>query len=208
MAKCLACSFVGWGLPHHDHVDNICAMPNYIRAKFEGGYYFFTVVTYERTELFHTELARLCLREAIEKIRSRRPFETVAFCLLFEHLHCIWKLPENDADYSKRWSSIKGRFSREYLNLTGQRKQVSSSRARKGEVCIWQRRFWEHQIRDENDLQRHVDYIHYNPVKHGLVQHVEDWTWSTYHKYAKEGFYERANDFKQITNISTEGFGE
>ena len=183
-------------------------MPNYRRAKFEGGYYFFTVVTYQRAELFRTELARRCLREAIKKTRSRRPFETVAFCLLFEHLHCVWKLPENDADYSKRWSSIKGQFSKAYLNLGGKRREVSPSRARKGEVAIWQRRFWEHQIRDENDLQRHVDYIHYNPVKHGLVQHLEDWPWSTYHKYSKEGFYGRVNDFENATNISTQSFGE
>jgi putative transposase len=148
------------------------------------------------------------LREAIEETRSRRPYETIAFCLLFEHLHCIWKLPENDADYSKRWSSIKGHFSRTYLSLSGQHRQPSSSRARKGEVCIWQRRFWEHQIRDENDLQRHVDYIHYNPVKHGLVHCVEDWPWSTYHKYVKEGFYGRVNDFEHIINVSTDTFGE
>ena len=195
-------------MPHHNHVDNIRSMPNYIRSKFEGGYYFFTLVTYKRTRLFHTEIARRCLREAIAKTRSRRPFDIVAFCLLFEHLHCIWKLPEDDADYSRRWSSIKGQFSKAYLKLSGQRRQVSSSRARKGEVCIWQRRFWEHQIRDENDLQHHVDYIHYNPVKHGLVQNVEEWPWSTYHKYVKEGFYGRVNNFEHITKVNTEGFGE
>jgi putative transposase len=195
-------------LPHHYQIDKIYVMPNYIRARFEGGFYFFTVVTYERKKLFQKELARRCLREAIEKTRSRQPFETIAFCLLFEHLHCIWKLPENDADYSKRWSSIKGRFSKEYLNLNGRRREASPSRARKGEVCIWQRRFWEHQIRDENDLQRHIDYIHYNPVKHGLVQKVERWPWSTYHKYVREGFYGRVNDFKNVTNVNTEYFGE
>jgi putative transposase len=183
-------------------------MPNYIRAKFEGGYYFFTVVTYARTKLFRTELSRRCLREAIERTQSHLPFETVAFCLLFDHLHCIWRLPQDDADYSKRWSSIKGQFSKAYLQVSVLRKEVPSSRARKGEVCIWQRRFWEHQIRDEDDLQRHVDYIHYNPVKHGLAQNVEEWPWSTYRKYAKEGFYGRADDFKQIVNVSTDGFGE
>jgi putative transposase len=94
------------------------------------------------------------------------------------------------------------------LNLSGQRREVSSSRARKGEVAIWQRRFWEHQIRDENDLQRHVDYIHYNPVKHGLVTHVEDWPRSTYHKFVKEGFYGRANDFENVMKIGEQGFGE
>jgi putative transposase len=183
-------------------------MPNYIRAKFQGGYYFFTVVTYQRAKLFRTELARCCLREAIEKTRLRRSFEIVAFCLLFDHLHCIWKLPEADADFSIRWSSIKGQFSKKYLSLSGRRKQVSLSRARKGEVRIWQRRFWEHQIRDENDLQCHIDYIHYNPVKHGLVQRVKDWPWSTYHRYVKEGFYGGVNDFEQISNISTNGFGQ
>jgi putative transposase len=183
-------------------------MPNYIRAKFEGGYYFFTIVTYQRAELFRNELARRLLKEAIENTRSRYPFETIAFCLIFEHLHCVWKLPENDSDYSRRWSSIKGNFSREYLKLSEQHREVSSSRERKGEAAIWQRRFWEHQIRHENDLQRHVDYIHYNPVKHGLVQHVEEWPWSTYHKYAREGFYGHVNDFKDVTNISVDGFGE
>ena len=183
-------------------------MPNYKRAKFEGGYYFFTVVTYKRIKFFDKELARNCLREAIEKTRSRRPFETLAFCLMFDHLHCIWKLPEGDADFSKRWSSIKGLFSKTYSSLSGRRRQISPSRERKGEVCIWQRRFWEHQIRDEKDLQHHVDYIHYNPVKHGLVQRVEDWPWSTYHKYVKEGFYGHVNNFNEISKISMEYFGQ
>jgi putative transposase len=183
-------------------------MPNYTRAKFTGCYYFFTLVTYERIKLFSNELARSCLRQAIEKTQSRRPFETIAFCLLFEHLHCIWKLPENDSDFSKRWSSIKGIFSKEYLKLSGQKRKVSLSRARKGEVCIWQRRFWEHQIRDEKDLQRHVDYIHYNPVKHSLVQQIEDWPWSTYHKFVKDGFYGRSNDFGDVTNTGMDDFGE
>jgi len=183
-------------------------MPNYIRARFEGGYYFFTVVTCARAKLFRTELARRCLKKAIERTRARQPFETVAFCLLFDHLHCIWKLPQDDADYSTRWASIKGQFSNAYLNLMQQRKKVPPSRARKGEVCVWQRRFWEHQIRDERDLQRHVDYIHYNPVKHGLVQQLEDWPWSTYDKYVREGFYGPADDFEQITKLGAELFGE
>ena len=80
-------------------------MPNYIRAKFEGGFYFFTVVTYNRVKLFHSELARQCLRDAIRKTQSHRPYETVAFCLLPDHLHCVWKLPEDDSDFSKRWST-------------------------------------------------------------------------------------------------------
>ena len=129
---------------------------------------------------------------------------------MFEHLHCIWiwKHPEGDADFSKRWSSIKGQFSKTYLNLSGRHRQIIPSRARKGEVCIWQRRFWEHQIRDEKDLQHHVDYIHYNPVKHGLVQNVENWPWSTYHKYVKEGFYGHVNNFNKTAKMSAEYFGQ
>ena len=102
MPKGRAVAFVGWGLPHHNNVDIISAMPNYIRAKFQGGYYFFTVVTHQRAKLFRTGLARRCLKEAVERTKSRHPFETVAFCLLFDHLHCIWKLPEDDADFSGR----------------------------------------------------------------------------------------------------------
>lgn len=183
-------------------------MPNYIRAKFEGGFYFFTVVTYDRVKLFHSELARQCLRDAIRETQSFRPYETVAFCLLPDHLHCVWKLPEDDSDFSKKCSSIKGLFSKEYLKLGGRQKQVTKSRIRKGEVCIWQRRFWENQIRDENDLKRHVDYIHYNPVKHGLVRRIEDWPWSTYHRYVREGFYGRSNDFEEVIKINIESFGE
>ena len=183
-------------------------MPNYVRAKFEGGYYFFTVVAYHRAKLFSTELARSCLKQAIHKTQERLAYESVAFCLLPEHLHCVWKLPEGDANFSKRWSSIKGHFSREYLRSGGQQGQVPASRKRKGEACIWQRRFWEHRIRDEKDLQRHVDYIYYNPVKHGLVQQVEDWPWSTYHRFVKKGFYGRMNDFNKIINVSVTNFGE
>jgi putative transposase len=182
-------------------------MPNYIRAKFKGGYYFFTVVTYRRTRLFKTQLARDCLRQAISRTRARHPFETIAFCLLPDHLHCVWKLPEGDADFSTRWSSIKGTFSREYLRAN-QQERVPLSRADKGEVCIWQKRFWEHQIRDERDLQRHIDYIHYNPVKHGLAKSADDWPWSTYHQFVKEGLYGRINDFENVVGENVCDFGE
>ncbi|MBN2591239.1 MAG: transposase [Sedimentisphaerales bacterium] len=183
-------------------------MPNYKRANFKGGYYFFTLVTCNREELFHKESACNFLRETINTTRSRHPFETIAFCLLYNHLHCIWKLPENDSGFSMRWSSIKGLFSKAYLKTNGCKKPVSPSHFQKGEVCIWQRRFWEHQIRDENDLQNHIDYIHYNPVKHGLVKNIEDWSWSTYHKFVKEGFYGQLNDFETINRIEDNNFGE
>ena len=185
-------------------------MPNYRRANFPGGYYFFTVVTYQRRKLFVTEFSRECLRKAITGTRIRRPFEIIAFCLLPQHLHCIWKLPEGDADFSTRWASIKGCFSREYLRKSRLAlAPPSNSRKRKGEVAIWQRRYWEHQIRDENDLQRHFDYIHYNPVKHNLVKKVDDWPWSTYHRYLKQGFYGGQKVFDNIQSLDdTDSFGE
>jgi len=184
-------------------------MPNYKRAKFPGGYYFFTVVTYRRTRLFLEESARRCLRRAIEQTRTARPFETIALCLLLDHLHCIWKLPENDADFSTRWASIKGTFSREYLRQSRRKGSTDCSRKRKGEVLIWQRRFWEHQIRDEHDLQRHVDYIHYNPVKHGLVERVEDWPWSTYHRYLTQRYYTGRDTLDKLQIFDdADGFGE
>jgi len=183
-------------------------MPNYIRAKFEGAYYFFTVVTYHRRRLFNSEWARRCLREAIRQTQSRYPYESVAFCLLPEHLHCLWKLPLDDADFSIRWSLIKGLFTRQYRRGPDHSKPVPASRARKGEACIWQRRFWEHRIRDERDLQRHVDYIHYNPVKHGLVKRLEDWPWSTYHQYVREGFYGRTMGFVATEDDNPADFGE
>jgi len=183
-------------------------MPNYIRAKFEGGYYFFTVVTYRRRKLFNTAAARNYLKQAINKTRTRRPFETIAFCLLPDHLHCLWKLPDGDADFSTRWASIKGLFSQQYLREHSNITATTTSRRRKGEVCLWQRRFWEHQIRDQSDLNKHVDYIHFNPVKHGLVERVEDWPWSTYHRYVKEGFYKSDKSFADVTHGITTDFGE
>ena len=182
-------------------------MPNYIRAKSEGGYYFFTVVTYQRMRLFRKDSSRQLLRQAITKTQSRHPFEIIAFCLLPDHLHCIWKLPEDDADFSTRWSSIKGLFSHSFLQANRQQYK-QSSRADTGEVCIWQKRFWEHHIRDERDLHRHINYIHYNPVKHGLVQSAKDWPWSTYSRFVKEGYYGRVNGFKEVAGQAASDFGE
>ncbi len=175
-------------------------MSNYRRADFPGGYYFFTLVTYNRRKLFATKLGRKCLRYALVKIKNKRPFESIALCLLPEHLHCIWKLPADDSDFSIRWNSIKAVFTKSYLRQGGNDGFRNSSRNRKGEAAIWQRRFWEHQIKDENDLQKHVDCIHYNPIKHGLVETLEEWEWSTYHKYVKKGFYGGAT-IKRLANI-------
>ncbi len=160
-------------------------MTDYRRAHFEGGYYFFTIVTYNRRPFLTEPLARQCLRAAWKETREKSTFELIAVCLLPDHLHCIWRLPEGDCDFSLRWARIKAGFTRRFLDSGGVESGQSASRDRKRERGIWQRRFWEHQIRDETDLQRHVDYIHYNPVKHGLVEHAEDWPWSSYHRYLK-----------------------
>jgi putative transposase len=165
------------------------AVTDYRRADLEGGYYFFTVVTYNRRPFLTEPLARQCLRVAWKETRDRSYFEMIAVCLLPDHLHCIWRLPEGDCDFSLRWARIKAGFTRCFLDRGGTESVQSPSRDRKRERGLWQRRFWKHQIRDKTDLQRHVDYIHYNPVKHGLVEHVEDWPWSSYHRYLKTTGY-------------------
>ena len=173
-------------------------MSNYRRAKFKGGYYFFTVVTFQRRHFLTDTIARQCFRYAWNRTRQTRPFKVIALCLLPDHLHCIWKLSDGDTDFSTRWSMIKGLFTRRYLQRGGQDGVRNKSRGRTKEAAIWQRRFWEHQLRAEADLQRHFDYIHYNPVKHGWVQKVDDWPWSTYHRYRRQGFYSGPDAFDGI----------
>ncbi|OHB80224.1 MAG: hypothetical protein A2Z25_08500 [Planctomycetes bacterium RBG_16_55_9] len=183
-------------------------MSHYRRAKFCGGYYFFTVVSYQRQKILVGEFTREYLRHAFEKVRSNRYFEMIAICLLPEHLHCIWKLPEGDSDYSTMWSLIKKDFTTNYLKLGGAELTQTNSRLKRRHRGIWQKRFWEHQIRDERDLQRHVDYIHYNPVKHGLVKDIDDWPWSTYHKYIESGYYGHVDLEKMQRSIGDVFVGE
>ena len=116
---------------------------------------------------------------------GKHPFEIDAFVLLPDHLHCIWTLPAGDRDFSTRWRLIKGNFSRrcDALYKCG----PNASRSKKNEQTLWQRRFWEHLIRDEGDYLRHVEYIHYNPVKHGLVKVPKDWSHSSFRRYVENG---------------------
>ncbi|MCB5196577.1 REP-associated tyrosine transposase [Deefgea salmonis] len=152
-------------------------MPNYHRAWLPGGTWFFTVTLLERHNNFllvqHIDL----LREAVAYKRQRHPFRIHAWVVLPDHLHCILELPAGDTDFSLRWRLIKAYFSR---NLPTDEWR-NPARVRRGERGIWQRRFWEHLIRDERDFQNHMDYIHFNPVKHGLVANVQDWPYSTFH---------------------------
>jgi putative transposase len=165
-------------------------MPEYRRVFIQGGTYFFTVVTYQRQPILTTPTARILLHEAWEEVRKRFPFTIEAICLLPDHIHCIWTLPEGDSDYSVRWKEIKRLFTRSYLDQIGPGELQNTSRMKRGEAAVWQRRFWEHTIRDEADYTNHLNYIHYNPIKHGLVQRAIHWPWSSFHRYVQMGFYE------------------
>lgn len=167
-----------------------CIMPEYRRFRVEGGVYFFTVVTYQRRPILVDPTARMLLHTAWEDTKRRFPFDTIAVCLLPDHLHCIWKLPELDSNYSIRWKEIKYQFTVGYLKEIGHGEERNESRQKRQEAAIWQRRFWELTIDSEDDFENHFDYIHYNPVKHGLAERAVDWEWSSFHRYVKEGFYD------------------
>ena len=157
-------------------------MPRYQRAYVPGGTFFFTVVIADRRDdLLVREIDRL--RGVYRSVAERYPFETLAICILPDHLHAMWSLPEGDADFSSRWNLIKGGFSR---GLTPPSTR-SPRKLAKREKGVWQRRYWEHVIRDDRDYARHLDYIHFNPVKHGLVSRVCDWPHSSFHQYVARG---------------------
>ena len=161
----------------------------YRRAQTEGGTYFFTLVTHHRRRFLCKPENVTYLREAFRYVMVRHPLKIDAFVLLPDHLHCIWTLPEGDCDFSTRWRLIKSAFTRACGEI--HRGAISASRRQKGEQAVWQRRFWEHQIRDERDLIQHVEYIHYNPVKHSLAKAPKDWEYSSFHRYVREGFYDK-----------------
>ncbi|MFZ6750688.1 REP-associated tyrosine transposase [Undibacterium sp. Ren11W] len=155
----------------------------------QGGTYFFTVVTYRRQSILCDEFVRDTLRGAIESVRCSRPFVIDAWVLLPDHLHCIWTLPEGDVDFSTRWMMIKRKVSLACKASYFRNDWITPSKQRHRESTIWQRRFWEHQIRDDADYSRHMDYLHFNPVKHRLVDRVLDWPYSSFHRYVKNGTY-------------------
>ena len=165
-------------------------MPEYRRALIKGGAYFLTLVTFQRRNIFASPAARALFYDAINQTQNRHPFIMVAHCLLPDHIHFIWQLPEDDADYSTRISVMKRRFSIDYVAQYGLPFPKDTSRRKRREVTIWQRRFWEHLIRDEEDLNRHIDYVHFNPVKHGLINRVGDWAESSFSDYVDMGYYD------------------
>jgi putative transposase len=164
-------------------------MPNYRRLFQPGGTFFFTLVTCRRHRLFADEFARECLRDAIRSVQADMPFDLTAIALMPNHLHFLWKLPPEDSDYSARWSCIKRAFSKRWMAAGGRDLAVSKARQKHREYGIWQKRFWEHKIRDETDLIRHVNYIHYNPVKHGFARCPHLWPYSSFHQWVKDGYY-------------------
>lgn len=183
-------------------------MPEYRRIKIKGGTYFFTVVTFGRLPILTSSHVRAALREGIQEVRQSLPFTIDAWVLLPDHLHAIWTLPENDDNFASRWAIIKRIVSKRFGSLDGTGGSITDSLSKRGERRIWQRRFWEHLIRDELDFQRHLDYLHWNPVKHGYVKRAIDWPYSTFHRFVTRGIY--SNDWGginegEIANIS---FGE
>jgi len=159
-------------------------MTNYRRNRVPGGTFFFTVaIAHRHLDLLVRHIGHLM--RAFREEHSRAPFVNLGLVVLPDHLHAVWRLPQGDADYSNRWRRVKATFSRALPAVAG----ISLSQAAKGERGIWQRRFWEHTVRDENDLRRHLDYLHFNPVKHGLASRVVDWPHSTFHVYVQRGVY-------------------
>lgn len=158
----------------------------YRRTRLEGGTYFFTVNLADRRRRLLVEHVDV-LREVVNTVMHRHPFEIDAFVVMPDHLHAIWTLPSGDADYASRWMLIKAAFSKN----VPKGETISASRSAKGERGIWQRRYWEHAIRDDDDFARHVDYIHYNPVKHGYVDLPAAWPYSSIHRYISAGVVPR-----------------
>ena len=173
----------------------------YRRAQVAGATYFFTL------NLANRNLSLLvdnidALRESIRRVRTAHPFEIVAMVVLPEHLHAVWMLPPDDADFATRWGLIKAGFSRRLPN----NERISVSRKSKGERGVWQRRYWEHQIRDDDDLVRHVDFVHYNPVKHGYVGCAADWPHSSIHRFIRDGIIPA--DWANAVSAGGAGWGE
>lgn len=175
-------------------------MVRYRRNFVPGGTFFFTVTLEDRRSsalIDHIDL----LRAAFRVTRSERPFTIDAVVVLPDHLHAIMTLPFDDFDYSGRWRRIKSHFTRQVVA-----RGLAVERNRKGEYALWQRRYWEHTIRNEKDFGRHFDYVHFNPVKHGLVSRVCDWPHSSFHQHVRSGLL--PEDWAGVVNDAKMNFGE
>ena len=171
------------------YAGNNRSMSRYRRTAIAGGTYFFTLVTYRRRPILCDEPIRAALRNAIRTVRTRHPFTIDAWVLLPDHLHCMWTLPAGDDDFAMRWALIKRHVSMACADQYHRADWMTTSKMKHRESTIWQRRYWEHCIRSETDFAHHLNYIYLNPVKHGLVCHVIDWPYSTFHRDIRRGLY-------------------
>ncbi len=177
-----------------------------------GGTFFFTLVTAQRHRLFDDGAAVNLLQQVVREVKAESPFTIDAWVILPDHLHMIWTLPSADADFSPRWSKIKSQFTRRWLASGGREEPVSVGKRRDDRRGVWQPKFIEHTIRDEDDFIAHVEYTHYNPVKHGHASYPKDWALSSFHEYVKRGIYSMdwccsttQNDAARATGLSYKG---
>ena len=159
----------------------------YRRPQLKGGTFFFTVVTHERRPFLCEPRNIAVLRESFRKVMTAHPFTIDAIVIMPDHIHALWTLPAEDGDFSRRWSLIKSGFTRSCDDMC--KGVLTASRIARKQQAVWQHRFWEHQIRDEEDFARHADYIHFNPVKHGYVKTPADWPHSSFHRFLRQGKY-------------------
>jgi REP-associated tyrosine transposase len=176
----------------------------YKRLLIPGASYFFTVVTHNRRAIFNHEKSIDTLRQAFRKVRVKHPFKIDAVVILPDHIHCIWTLPDGNTDYATRWRLIKTGLSKHCDPAL--RVMPDALRRSRKEQAIWQHRYWEHVIRDEGDLANHIAYVHYNPVKHGLVRSVYDWPYSSFHRYVAKGWLDAdwGSDVVDIEGVGSE----
>jgi putative transposase len=164
-------------------------MSHYRRCYLPGGSFFLTAVTERRRNILCTDLARTCLRAAILECQHQHPFRLDAIVLMPDHFHAIFTLPPDDTDYPKRMGLIKKRFTQSWLAASGAEQPRSASRLRYRRRGVWQRRFIEHTLRHQRDYTNHLNYLHFNPVKHGHVACPRDWPYSSFHRWVKLGAY-------------------
>lgn len=160
-------------------------MTDYRRIYAPGSTWFFTVNLLERQNNNLLVEKIDLLRNAFSYVKKRKSFTINAVVIMPDHLHCVWTLPDNDTDYSSRWSLLKSYFSRSIPK----NEHINKNRIKRRERGIWQRRFWAHWIVDQNDFNQHIEYIHWNPVKHGYVARVIEWQYSSFHRYVEQGIY-------------------
>jgi putative transposase len=165
-------------------------MSYYRRSFVSGATYFFTIVTGNRAPIFNNEQNVSLLRGALRTVMDVSPFEIIATVILHDHMHFLWSLPEGDKDYSSRIGRLKIAFTRSFRERFPIHIPLSDSQDSKRESGLWQRRFWEHTIRDDNDFKAHLDYTHYNPCKHGYCKSPVDWPWSSFDKWVRLGEYD------------------